>query len=250
MQKFSPIGEVIIELSDIDSTNNYAMRLIDEGMAEHGMVVRADFQTNGKGQLGNVWMAEESKNLLCSVIVDTKGFAVEKQFFLNMATCLSVAELLMTNYNLPNVSIKWPNDIYADNKKIAGILIENSIRGNQWQNAIIGIGLNVNQEQFPDLNRATSILKTTNKKQKITVVLKSLLKILNKYYQKLNVAEKEIQQHFNQNLFMFEKEITFSKKNETYRGIVRGVNTQGEIEIEVEHKLKKFKHKEIELILS
>jgi BirA family biotin operon repressor/biotin-[acetyl-CoA-carboxylase] ligase len=68
----SAFGETIIELNEIDSTNNYAMRLINEGMAEHGLVIKADFQTHGKGQLGNVWIAEESKNLLCSVILDTR----------------------------------------------------------------------------------------------------------------------------------------------------------------------------------
>lgn len=250
MQKTSLIGDVIIELSEIDSTNNYAMRLIDEGMAEHGMTIRADFQTNGKGQLGNVWMAEESKNLLVSIIVDTKAFAIEKQFFLNAITCLSIAEMLMTNYNIPHVSIKWPNDIYAGDKKIAGILIENSLRGSQWTNAVVGIGLNVNQTLFSDLNRATSMLKETNEKQKVNLVLKNLLKLMNKQFVKIITKEDELLKSFNQNLYKLNKEISFKRKNEMYKGIVRGVNVQGELELEVEGKIKRFKHKEIELVLS
>jgi BirA family biotin operon repressor/biotin-[acetyl-CoA-carboxylase] ligase len=250
MLKGSLIGDVIIELSEIDSTNNYAMRLIDEGMAEHGMVVRADFQTKGKGQLANLWLAEESKNLLISAIIDTREFAIEKQFFLNAATCLSVAEMLMTNYNIPHVSIKWPNDIYAGDKKIAGILIENSLRGSQWTNAVVGIGLNVNQAVFSDLNRATSMFNQTQEKQKVKSVLKNLLKILNKHFLKIGNNEDALFEAFNQNLYKVNKEITFTKKNELYKGIVKGVNAFGELEVEVAGKLKRYRHKEIELVLS
>jgi BirA family biotin operon repressor/biotin-[acetyl-CoA-carboxylase] ligase len=226
------------------------MRLIDEGMAEHGMTIRADFQTKGKGQFANLWLAEESKNLLISIIIDTKAFAIEKQFFLNAATCLSVAEMLMTNYNIPHVSIKWPNDIYAGDKKIAGILIENSLRGTQWTNAVVGIGLNVNQALFSDLNRATSILNETNVKQKVNFVLKNVLKILNKQFLKIGTKEHELFESFNLNLYKLNKEIIFIKKNEMYKGIIKGVNVQGELELEVEGKMKRFKHKEIELVLS
>ena len=250
MLKGSLIGDVIIELSEIDSTNNYAMRLIDEGMAEHGMIVRADFQTKGKGQLANLWLAEESKNLLISAIIDTSEFAIEKQFFLNAATCLSVAEMLMTNYNIPHVSIKWPNDIYAGDKKIAGILIENSLRGSQWTNAVVGIGLNVNQAVFSDLNRATSMFNQTQEKQKVKSVLKNLLKILNKHFLKIGNNEDELFEAFNQNLYKVNKEIAFTKKNELYKGIVKGVNAFGELEVEVAGKLKRYRHKEIELVLS
>ena len=143
MLKTSPIGDLIIELSEIDSTNNYAMRLINEGMAEHGMAILADFQTNGKGQHGNIWQAQESKNLLCSIILDTHGFPLEKQFLLNTMACLAVADTLIQQYLLQDVSIKWPNDIYAGKRKIAGILIENQIRGVSWSHAVIGIGLNI-----------------------------------------------------------------------------------------------------------
>ncbi len=250
MLKGSLIGDVIIELSEIDSTNNYAMRLIDEGMAEHGMIVRADFQTKGKGQLANLWLAEESKNLLISAIIDTREFAIEKQFFLNAATCLSVAEMLMTNYNIPHVSIKWPNDIYAGDKKIAGILIENSLRGSQWTNAVVGIGLNVNQAVFSDLNRATSMFNQTQEKQKVKSVLKNLLKILNKHFLKIGNNEDELFEAFNQNLYKVNKEIAFTKKNELYKGIVKGVNAFGELEVEVAGKLKRYRHKEIEMVLS
>ncbi|MBP6624821.1 MAG: biotin--[acetyl-CoA-carboxylase] ligase [Chitinophagaceae bacterium] len=250
MLKTSPIGDLIIELSEIDSTNNYAMRLINEGMAEHGMTIRADFQTNGKGQHGNVWQAQESKNLLCSIILDTHGFQLEKQFLLNTMACLAVAETLVQQYFLQDVSIKWPNDIYAGKRKIAGILIENQIRGITWSHAVIGIGLNINQNNFEDLNRATSISIETNKQFKIKQVNKVLLKWINIYFQKFSQNETDLLKHYNQLLLHVGEEINFKRNFEYFKGKLLGVNADGRIEIEINSKIKKFQHREIELILS
>lgn len=246
----SPIGSVIIELSEIDSTNNYAMRLINEGMAEHGVCIRADYQTEGKGQLGNIWQAQESKNLLISVVLDTKGFAIEKQFYLNAATCLAIAEMLMNQYRLKDVHIKWPNDIYAGNKKIAGILIENQIRGTQWTHAIVGVGLNINQLKFEDLNRATSIQLETGKTEKIQLVLKNLLKELQKTFRQMINKEAELFTNYNENLMAMGKSILYRKNFETHQGTLLSVKENGCVEIETNGKKREYKHKEIELIIS
>jgi BirA family biotin operon repressor/biotin-[acetyl-CoA-carboxylase] ligase len=256
MQPNSAFGETIIELNEIDSTNNYAMRLINEGMAEHGLAIRADFQTHGKGQHGNVWLAEESKNLLCSVILDTKGFTLEKQFILNCMTCVCITEVLMQYYNIPNVSIKWPNDIYAGKRKIAGILIENNIRGVQWTNAVVGIGLNINQVEFSHLTTATSMKLELGKEIKTNVVLKQLLKkmasLLNTFKRKPDL----LLETYNNYLLNINNEIQFLKKYELKNGILKKVNAQGLIEIEETitskqnaRKVKSYKHKEIELVI-
>ncbi len=249
MLRTSPIGEVLIELSEIDSTNNYAMRLINEGMAEHGMTIRADFQTSGKGQHGNIWLAEESKNLLFTTILDTQGFPLQNQFILNTFACLSVAEFLMTNIGLRNVSIKWPNDIYAENKKIAGILIENIIRGTHWTHAIIGIGLNVNQTHFHDMNWATSISLEAKQLYKLNIIFKQLLKLLNQNFRKYEANATELLQMYNSMLYKIGQEIMFKKNHELHKGIIMGVDETGYIQISVNGKVKSFKHKEIELIL-
>ncbi|HOZ50542.1 MAG TPA: biotin--[acetyl-CoA-carboxylase] ligase [Chitinophagaceae bacterium] len=250
MLRTSPIGEVLIELSEIDSTNNYAMRLINEGMAEHGMTVRADFQTNGKGQHGNVWLAEESKNLLFTTILDTQGFQLQNQFLLNTFSCLSVAEYLMTNIGLRNITIKWPNDIYAGNKKIAGILIENIIRGSAWNFAIVGIGLNVNQTHFNEMNWATSIQIESGKTYKIAQVLKQLMKILNSNFKKYELNQTELLATYNSMLYKAGDEIMYKKNYELYRGIIVGADETGLLTILVNGKKKSFKHKEIELVLN
>lgn len=249
MPKKSPIGDVIIELTDIDSTNNYAMRLLNEGMAEHGLVVRADFQTAGKGQLGNTWLAEESKNLLMSVILDTSELALEKQFYLNAAICLCVADTLMTHYDLRNVSVKWPNDIYAGNLKIAGILIENNIRGTMWTNAVVGIGINVNQTKFKDLTTATSIRIETDKSHKVNQLMRQINRNLNIFMDELHENPESLFESYNQMLMSVGKSIHYKRNFELEHGTLIGVNTQGLLEVEVNGKLKKFKHKEIEWIL-
>lgn len=245
MPKKSLVGDIIIELSDIDSTNNYAMRLINEGMAEHGVAIRADFQTNGKGQLGNVWQAEESKNLLLSIILDTHTFPIENQFYLNVAACISVADILMSQYDLRDVSIKWPNDIYAGKKKIAGILIENNIRGSVWTNAIIGIGLNVNQELFQDLNRATSISIENGKPYKVNQVMKQLLKYFNKYYTMAQQDKEYLLKLYNKLLMGVDTMINYSKKFEFLQGELLGVDEQGLLTIRENGKMKKYQHKEV-----
>jgi len=249
MRRNSTIGDVIIELIEIDSTNNYAMRLLNEGMAEHGMAIRADFQSNGKGQHGNVWHAEECKNLLLSVILDTHSFSLDKLFYFNAFSCICIADLLMSVYNLRDISIKWPNDIYAGDKKIAGILIENNIRGTTWTNAIIGIGLNVNQTHFTDLHRATSIAIESALTVKINLVLENLLKSMNKFIHRLDTNPEELLKMYNASLYKLNKQISFSKNSEMYTGKLVGVNESGQIEIEVKNNIQKFKHKEIEFIL-
>ncbi len=256
MQQNSAFGETIIELNEIDSTNNYAMRLVNEGMAEHGLTIRADFQTHGKGQHGNVWLAEESKNLLCSVILDTKGFEIEQQFLLNCLTCICITEVLMQQYNIPNVSIKWPNDIYAGKRKIAGILIENSIRGTQWTNAVVGIGLNVNQEEFSHLVSATSMKIELGKDLKINLILKQLLKKMAVLLSVFKRTPVQLLETYNSYLLNISREIQFIKKYELKTGVLRQVNAQGLIEIDETiagkvstKKPKAYKHKEIELVV-
>jgi BirA family biotin operon repressor/biotin-[acetyl-CoA-carboxylase] ligase len=225
------------------------MRLINEGMAEHGMTIRADFQTMGKGQHGNSWLAEESKNLLFTYILDTKGFQLQDQFLLNTFACLSVAEYLMTKADMSDIHIKWPNDIYADNKKIAGILIENIIRGTTWTHAIIGVGLNVNQTHFPDMNWATSMQIERGKSYKINLIMKDLLKIMNHNFRKFEQTPDSMLIAYNNLLYKVSSEIMFTKNHEFYRGTLMGTDRNGLLQISVDGKTKSFKHKEIELIL-
>jgi BirA family transcriptional regulator, biotin operon repressor / biotin---[acetyl-CoA-carboxylase] ligase len=129
-----------IFLNEVESTNNYANQLVLSKAAEHGTVVLAQYQKKGRGQQGNFWESEFGKNMLASFIIFPQFLIAAKQFYISKIVSLALVDFLKTETN--EVSVKWPNDIYIQNKKIAGILIENSVKGVNVSSSIIGIGLN------------------------------------------------------------------------------------------------------------
>ena len=147
----------VIELDSTDSTNNYAMQLIDANKAQPGMTIVARQQRVGKGQRGRTWLDEPGQSLLMSIIAEPKR-PLKEQFVFSAAVAVAVANVLQKLSPGTEVKIKWPNDIIINDKKAGGILIENILRGSQWTHSIIGIGINVKQEKFHwSLSNATSI---------------------------------------------------------------------------------------------
>ena len=153
----------LVKLDAIDSTNDYLKDLVRNQTVENFTVVIAENQTKGKGQMGSIWVSEKGKNLIMSVLVKNFIFDASTVFNLNIVVSLAVISALK-NLNIPNLSIKWPNDIMSDDKKIGGILIENSFRSDSTINSIIGIGLNVNQTDFNLLPQASSLTLITQNK--------------------------------------------------------------------------------------
>ena len=249
MANKSSIGNEIIEFTELDSTNNYAMTIISRGMAEHGLTIRADYQTKGKGQRGNVWLAEESKNLLVSFILDMKSENLSNVFLLNCAFCEAIAELLMVQFNLKNVSIKWPNDIIVDNKKIAGVLIENILQGADWQFAILGLGLNVNQTSFEISTPITSMKKQTTINYNIKDVMKKLIAVINVKYKLFLNNKEQLILDFNQHLYKRNEQALILRKNILIDTKVIEVKKDGKLVLEENGKLTDYQHKEIEWLL-
>lgn len=148
----------IIEHNTIDSTNNYAMLLIDANKAQHGLTITARAQTAGKGQRGKIWEDVPGESLLMSIIVNP-GHTIRAQFSFNAVVSVAIANILQKRLKNCDIRIKWPNDIIVNDKKAGGILIENVIRGGQWTHSVIGLGLNVNQSTFSSLlPYATSLM--------------------------------------------------------------------------------------------
>ena len=164
----------LIKLDAIDSTNDFLKQLSGEQALENFTVVTAENQTNGKGQMGAKWDSETGKNLIFSVLVKNVLNKITEIFDLNVAVALSVLTTLEKN-NIPNLSIKWPNDILSDNKKVAGILIENTIKNKGEITSIIGVGLNVNQLNFDNLPKASSLAVIMKKELDKEVILKQLI---------------------------------------------------------------------------
>ena len=174
MTKTYFIGHNLIELDVVDSTNNYAANLLLKSKVADGTVIMSYFQSNGKGQRGEEWHSEPGSNLLFSIILSCSFIHSGNYFLLSKAVAIGINEVIEQETGKISF-VKWPNDIYIDHKKIAGILIENQWKGHLLENAIIGIGINVNQVDFDKLTEATSLRLITGKDFIIKDILKRVL---------------------------------------------------------------------------
>ena len=164
-----------IKLDATPSTNAYLKKLLEEQPCSDPIVVITDSQTQGRGQQGTYWASEKGKNLTMSYLCCLSVFPAHRQFDLNMAVSLGVLDVLM-RYNIPELQLKWPNDILSSTAKIGGVLIENQIKGKDLKRSIIGLGLNVNQENFPGLPRASSLLNVKKDTYSVEILAKEIIK--------------------------------------------------------------------------
>lgn len=180
------VGSPIISLNRINSTNDYALKLINDKKATTGMVVSAFEQTSGKGLESNTWESEAGKNLTISIIVKPKGLPPEKQFMLNKITALAVRDFANKMLKRTDVLIKWPNDIYMGNKKLSGILISNIIEGQAISWSVVGIGVNINQKIFrSDAPNPVSMIHASGREFNLDLCLKSLCDIFEEWFTQL-----------------------------------------------------------------
>lgn len=240
------IGHFQVRLSRVDSTNNYAANLLKSGKALSGTVILADEQTNGRGQRDTSWQSEPGMNLQFSIIWIPNGFGIQQQRFLNFAVSNALIDFLKKK-NQPAL-IKWPNDILVLGKKIAGVLIENQIQGQDISSSIIGIGINVHQKDFGALP-ATSLSLLGADFQPLEEILRTFLFCLNEQMNHLtNQNFEELESAYFQNLFGFEKEIFFEWKEKTHAGKILGVDDHGKIQIAMKDEIRCFGIKEIKFL--
>ena len=183
------LGEPLIELSTIDSTNIYAMAQIKAGLAKTGSCFRADYQTHGKGQHGRVWESSKGQNILCSYILELntldvlKKWAPTDQIGFSAAIALGIRAFFDAHTN-GDTKIKRPNDIYWRDRKAGGILIENLLKGTEWTWAVVGIGININQTVFsPEAPNPVSLKQITGRDWDILSMQEALSKALTKSIQ-------------------------------------------------------------------
>ncbi len=223
------IGQKVIRLSEIDSTNNYAAQQVKENGVLDGLVIIADYQLAGKGQRSRSWESEKGKNLLCSIVLNPNFIDVSNQFILNKAIALAVlkaAEMICPGAFL---RIKWPNDIYMEDKKLAGILIESTINGSQIGSLIVGIGMNVNQLKFEVGGRpAISISQELGNEIPVEAVLQIVCKSLEVEYLKLKAGKLNyIDEEYQQNLWKLNEWQRFEMNGKTEMLKILGVNKSG-----------------------
>ena len=227
------VGRIQINLNEVDSTNNYARQLVRDKTPIEGTVIVAKDQTNGRGQRSNLWVAEPYMNLTCSYVLKPVFLAAKDQFILSAAVALAVFETISALLPKENVKVKWPNDVLVNGKKIAGILIENMLRGSNLETSIIGIGINVNQVQFPAGFNPTSIKLNAASDVKIEAVLDLLSAQLERFYLQLREGKLDtLLESFNSNLFERGILMNLQVNDKLESVMIVGVEKTGELRLE------------------
>ncbi len=240
----------LIKLDAIDSTNDFLKGLSNDISTQNFTVVTAQTQTNGKGQMGSKWLSESGKNLIVSILIKNILSDINQIFDLNVAIALSIIEAL-EKFTIPELSIKWPNDIMSGNKKIAGILIENIIKSDNYINSIIGFGLNVNQTNFKDLPNASSLNIVCNLDFDKEIIFNEIIKSIQKNIKKLeNKNKNQLWSLYNEKLFKKGKIMAFeNNESQKFMGIIQNVSSSGKLNLLIENDIiKEFEIKEIVMI--
>ncbi|HRN47718.1 MAG TPA: biotin--[acetyl-CoA-carboxylase] ligase [Niabella sp.] len=225
-----------IELPAIDSTNNYALSLVKtqklterQTTSLHGTVVFAHEQLQGKGQRGKKWLSAPGENLLMSLILDTKAIKLHQQFLLS-AFIATKTRHFVEKLIEKETFIKWPNDIYIQDKKAGGILIENILAGSDWKWAVAGIGININQKEFDaSIPNAISINQITGLPYNCKDLAAKLSKLIIENFDSVTIKGEELINEYNQFLFRRGQQVRFKKENRLFEAQVIGVNTNGKL---------------------
>jgi len=226
----NPIGKPFFELSEVDSTNNYAMAQVQAQMAVHGTAWFAHYQNAGKGQRGKSWNGAPGQNILQSIVIDPFPFSTDNQFIINAVVALACFDFF-DNYTKGETCIKWPNDIYWKDRKAGGILIENVLQGNEWKFSIVGIGININQTLFPsDLQNPVSLKQITGKTYHTIGLARELCECLESRWKQLhNNGQNDLLAEYQSHLYKLHESATFKKDDVVFTAIVAGVNNRGEL---------------------
>ncbi|MBN2263977.1 MAG: biotin--[acetyl-CoA-carboxylase] ligase [Prolixibacteraceae bacterium] len=240
------IGKNTIKLESVDSTNNYTSKLLADNKLNEGTVVLAGYQNAGRGQINNSWESEPGKNLLMSVLLYPDFLPVQHQFLLSKVVALGVRDLLACFVD--EVKIKWPNDIYVGDKKIAGILIENSIMGYTIGSAIAGIGVNINQKSFlSNAPNPVSLFQLTGGFFNLDELFGMLCETIELWYGLLRSNKVDIvNEAYINALYRLGVESFYSDNDGEYLGVITGVNSIGQLLIRASNgKNKNYHFKEV-----
>lgn len=240
------IGKKTVFLPTCHSTNDIAASLVPQNDIYEGTVIVTENQTSGKGQRGNDWEAGPKMNLTFSVILRPVFLQISDQFYLNIIISLAIYDLL--EKHLPHgLKIKWPNDIYYNDNKLGGILIENTIKNNKIESTIAGIGLNVNQTKFRYVD-AISLSMILGKRLNLENLLNDLLvKIEKRYLQLKSGARGQLQEGYLHRLYWLNEDHIF-KGQGFFNGVIKGIGNTGKLAIEVDGEVKYFDLKEVKFI--
>jgi BirA family biotin operon repressor/biotin-[acetyl-CoA-carboxylase] ligase len=239
----------LIKLDAIDSTNEFLKGLSSNQLLENFTVVTAENQTKGKGQMGAIWNSEFSKNLIMSVLITDFVTDINKIFDVSVVMSLSVIKAL-EGFDIPQLSIKWPNDIMSYKKKIGGILIENSIKSDGSIISIVGLGLNINQINFENLPKASSLAVICNASFDKEEILLKIIENLESNIQNWSQNSHLFWSEYTNKLFKKGVPMPFSDESrQNFMGIIQGVSSIGKLKILLEDdSVSEFNIKEIQML--
>lgn len=244
------VGKVLLHFSRLNSTNDYALKLLDNQTVIEGTVISTANQFKGKGQMGNQWESEANKNIAMSVVLKPTFLSPNQQFYLNIAISLAVRNTL-EHFSQQKTLIKWSNDILINNRKIAGILIQNAINGNSLQSSIVGIGININQETFSNAPNASSLKSESNQPFDIEEVMQVLCKNIEQYYLQLKQGKyTTLRAAYFEHLFRYKEWSWYriAADGWTIKGKIVDVLENGQLVIEHSNGRKIYQFKEIQFI--
>jgi BirA family transcriptional regulator, biotin operon repressor / biotin---[acetyl-CoA-carboxylase] ligase len=233
-----------------ESTNTFASSLLQTNHVSEGTIIHTNFQLAGRGQKGNKWESEDGKNLLFSIVLFPDMVRPGDQFIISMVISLGICDFL--NMFISGCKIKWPNDIYAGNDKIAGILIENSLSGNSIISSIAGIGLNINQVKFPEhVPNPVSLKMITGNDHDLDSCLKQIAVCLDKRYKMLLTGNHdEIKDSYISTLYRLNEWHKYMTESGPFTGKIISVTSSGCLQIEDERKaIHEYQFKEVDFIL-
>lgn len=244
------IGSTIVHLDIVDSTNNYAAKELLTKSLNEGTVFLAACQQSGRGQGASSWESSDGLNLTFSIILYPKNLEVSIQFLISKAISLGIVDFLANHTE--GIRIKWPNDIYAGDKKIAGILIETAVMAGKISRAVVGIGLNINQEIFvSDAPNPVSLKNLTGNNYDLGKTLNELCFHLDKRYQQMiGFNSFQINRDFEKQLYLCGEWTLFRADGSDFEGMIRGTDAEGQLLIENrDGKIRGFQFKEVQFLL-
>lgn len=240
----------IIKLNAIDSTNTYLKSLTKNVSLEDEVVVVAQNQTNGRGQMGAEWQSKTGQSLTFSMFKKFFNVELSCQSYISFAVAIGIKKGLK-KLQIPSVSIKWPNDILSYNKKVCGVLIENKIEGTKITGSIVGIGLNVNETEFKDLPQATSLFLATGVKLDLQEVLQIISETIFEELKRMSINKYDsLKEEYENELYRKDQVSAFEYPNgERINGMIKGVTQLGELLVEMENEtIDKFEVKQIKML--
>ena len=239
----------IIKLDATASTNTYLKELSTVKELEDFTIITTNNQTLGRGQLNSKWESEKGKNLAISILKNNIDLPIAHLFLMNICVSLAILKSLSL-LGIPNLKVKWPNDILSGNFKIGGILIENIISGSKIKQSIIGFGLNINQSKFKNAPNASSLKNIKKKSFNLDTVFYSIIENL---HQQLNrpilTFENDLYKEYHSKLFRIGEQSTFKiQEDKLIEGVIEGVSSNGKLKVKFENgDLQEFGLKEIQL---